>query len=403
MWIAVALGVGCGATPTTPSPPPDPLVAKLVAILDDTLRQRPDDRVALYQRARMASEVGAPAGALPFLERLDALGWDVPFSPEHFETFAENARFRAVAGRVEARAVRVARSSVAFTVPEPDLIPEGIAVDPRTRTFYLGSIRKRKVLAIDAHGKVSTFVPPERDGLLGVLGIKVDPRADVLWVASYASRSMTGRAATPQRPGVFAFSLRDGTLRRRILFDEDGTQQPNDLAIAPDGTVFVTDSAGGRVLRIPADRDVIEVVTPPGALMYPNGIARATDGRLYVAHLGGIAIIDPLTGSVAPLPAAADVPLGGIDGLALEGDRLLAVQNGIGRPRMITIALGENGTRATTLTVLENDHAALEIPTTACVLDGALYTIANSQLRAFRNRDTPAKPLEPPRILRTPI
>jgi hypothetical protein len=381
----------------------DPLIARLLTVVDDALRAHPDDGVKLYQRAALSIEAGAPAEALPFVRRLDAIGWDIPLRPDIFDPLAADARFRELAARIEARAPRVHRSTIAFTVPEPDLIPEGIAVDPRTRTFYLGSIRKRKVLAIDARGAVSTFVPPGHGGLAGVLGVKVDTRADLLWVGSHASRSTDRATAGPQLAGVLAFSLRDGSLRRRILFDDDAPHLPNDLAIAPDGTAYVTDSTNGRVLRIPADRDAFEPITPPDALFYPNGIARAPDGRLYVAHLGGVAIVDPRSGSVTPLLTVPGAPLGGIDGLVLEGNALLAVQNGIGRPRMVSIALDATGTRATELVVLENDPAVLEIPTTACVLDGALYTIANSQLRAFRHGDTPSRPLEAPRILRTPL
>jgi hypothetical protein len=394
--------------PAQPSPRSgtaiDPLVARLLAVVDDALRAHPDDSVKLYQRAALSIEAGAPAEALPFLQRLDAIGWDIPLGPDTFGPLAGDARFRDLAARFEARAVRVHRSTVAFSVPEPDLIPEGIAVDPRTRTFYLGSIRKRKVLAIDARGAVSTFVPPGHGGVLGVLGVKVDTRADLLWVGSHASRSTAGLStAGPQRDGVLAFSLRDGSLRRRILFDDDAPHLPNDLAIAPDGIAYLTDSANGRVLRIPPDRDAFEPITPPDALVYPNGIVRAPDGRLYVAHLGGIAIVDPRSGSVTPLLTVPAAPLGGIDGLALEGNALLAVQNGIGRPRMVSITLDATGTRALKLVVLENDPSVLELPTTACVLDGALYTIANSQLRAFRNGDTPSHALEAPRILRTPL
>jgi hypothetical protein len=398
--IALAL-VACSGT-GAPAVPPDPM-ARLLAVVDQELRARPDDGVPLYQRAALSIEAGAPADALPFLQRLDAIGWDIPLRPDIFAPLADDRRFRELAARMEARAPRVHRSTVAFSVAEPDLIPEGIAVDPRTRTFYLGSIRKRKVLAIDARGAVSTFVAPGQGGLLGALGVKVDTRTDLLWVASHRSSSMAGRSAAAQPDGVLAFSLHDGSLRRRIVFDDDGPHLPNDFAIAPDGTVYLTDSVAGRVLRIPPDRDAFEPVTPPDALVYPNGIARAPDGRLYVAHLRGIAIVDPRSGSVTPMPTVPAAPLGGIDGLILDGGTLLAVQNGIGRPRMVAISLDASGARATKLTILENDPAVLEIPTTACLLDGALYTIANSQLRAFRHGDTPSRPLEAPRILRTPL
>ena len=415
--LAAGSGTGSAAAPPpaapTPRPPAQPspsagaggdLVARLLAGIDDELRARPDDGVPLYQRAALSVEAGAPADALPFLRRLDAIGWDIPLRPDMFIPLADDARYRELAARVEARAQRVHRSEVAFSVNEPDLIPEGIAVDPRTRTFYLGSIRRRKVLAIDARGAVSTFVSPGQGGLLGALGVKVDTHADLLWVASHGSRSTAGgSSAADQRDGAFAFSLRDGSLRRRIVFDDDAPHLPNDFAIAPDGTAYLTDSAAGRVLRIPPDRDAFEPVTPPDALVYPNGIARAPDGRLYVAHLRGIAIVDPRSGTVTPMPTVPAAPIGGIDGLILEAGALLAVQNSIGRPRMVSITLDATGTRATKLTILENDPAVLEIPTTACVLDGALYTIANSQLRAFRHGDTPSHPLEAPRILRTPL
>jgi hypothetical protein len=54
--------------------------------------------------------------------------------------------------------------------------------------------------------------------------------------------------------------------------------------------------------------------------------------------------------------------------------------------------------------VLENDRAALELPTTACATGGAMYSIANSQLNAFSSDGESGAPaLEAPRILRTPL
>jgi sugar lactone lactonase YvrE len=405
--VVIAALLGCGGSRSSSGTPPavDPLIARLLVAVDESLRARPDDGVLLYERAALSVAAGSVADALPFIERLDAIGWDVPLRPDDYRPLAGHPRYRALARRIDARARRVSRSAVAFTVAEPDLIPEGIAVDPRTGTFYLGSIRKRKVLAIDAQGGVSTFVPAGRGGLLSALGIKVDTGRDLLWVGSHASRSMIGHTPEAGRAaGVLAFALADGSLRRQVRFGDGASHLPNDMAIAADGAVYVTDSTAGRVFRIPPDRDVFEPVTPPAALVYPNGIALAPDGRLYVAHVLGIAILDPRSGAVKPMETVPAAPLGGIDGLLLDRGSLLAVQNGIGRPRMVSIALDPTGERATGLTVLENDPAALELPTTACATGGALYTIANSQLRAFSG-ERPADPgtLLAPRILRTPL
>ena len=52
-----------------------------------------------------------------------------------------------VLSRPQSPDARAPASETAFLLTERDLIPEGIALDPRTWTFYLGSFRKAKILA----------------------------------------------------------------------------------------------------------------------------------------------------------------------------------------------------------------------------------------------------------------
>jgi sugar lactone lactonase YvrE len=366
----------------------------MVAALDEALAARPRDAVLLYLRA-----AAAPADALPYLERMDALGWDVPLLPREFEPLLDDARYQAIAARIAARAPRIARSEVAFTLDDPQLIPEGITADPRTGTFYVGSLRKRTVLAIDASGKATTFAGAG-DGLRAVVGLEVDAARDLLWVTSWSSTSHEG--AKPGASEVIAFQIADGTVARRVRFPDEGEHLPNDVTIADDGTVFVTDSAGGGVYRVDGDR--LAPVVPAGTLAYPNGIALAPDGALHVAHGTGLARIDPASGVLERVEAAGGVLLGGIDGLVRDGDRLLAVQNGLGEGRVVALALDERGLRVTGLTVLENDPAALAIATTTCVAGGALYTVANAQLDALGPDGLRADAeLTPSRVLRTPL
>jgi hypothetical protein len=206
------------------------------------------------------------------------------------------------------------------------------------------------------------------------------------------------------RAELTAFSLADGTQRRRIAFTA-GTDPHllNDIAIASDGTLYVTDSEAGAVWRVPADRDVFEPVAPSGTFAYPNGIVLATPDRLLVAHGTGLAAIDVAGGKISRFDNAPGIPLGGIDGLLIEGRTLYAVQNGLGVPRLVAIELDDAVTRATKLTVLENQ--LLELPTTSALFNGALYTIANAQLDALGpggvlRKD---KTLHDPKVLRTPL
>jgi xanthosine utilization system XapX-like protein len=401
-WLAIALGCRA-AGPTKPAAAVNPVLVTVLAEVDEALVGQPTDGVLLYQRASIMLPLGAkPAEVVPFLERLDASGWNIPLADADFGALVGDARYRELAARIAARAPHASRSAVAFSVPGSDLIPEGIAVDPTSGTFYLGSLHKRTIVAIDPSGVSRRFVPERQDGLLGVTGVKVDPARGVLWAASHASHSMEGRQPGGRDiDGVYAFALADGSLRRRAVFSDGGDHLANDLAIATNGTAYLTDSASGAVYRVPPDHDVLEIVVPPRTFAYPNGLALADDGHLYVADAIGIALVSLDTHSVKRVTAPPLVALGGIDGMVLQGNQIFAVQNSIGQPRIVAIAI--EGDRATGLTVLENAPDALAQPTTTCLWQGALYTIANAQLNAFGPEGLrPGQTLADPQILRTP-
>ncbi|MBA3555973.1 MAG: hypothetical protein H0W29_14595, partial [Gemmatimonadales bacterium] len=57
--------------------------------------------------------------------------------------------------------------SVAFTVSETDLVPEGIAWDPTSRSLFLSSTYRRKIVRIDSLGRATDFVREGQDGLGG--------------------------------------------------------------------------------------------------------------------------------------------------------------------------------------------------------------------------------------------
>src|SRR6185369_17732903 len=64
-------------------------------------------------------------------------------------------------------------AETAFRLVEKDLIPEGITYDPSTKSFYIGSINKRKIVKVSENGNVSDFIPSGQDGIGEVLGLKV--------------------------------------------------------------------------------------------------------------------------------------------------------------------------------------------------------------------------------------
>ena len=130
---------------------------------------------------------------------------------------------------------------MAFTIPEPDLVPEGIAHDPTTGTFFVGSTYKRKIVAVDRNGTARDFTTEGQDGLLGVVGMKVDVARRRLWAAAGdagVNMPMKGMdARTRGRSGVFMYDVETGKRLRRYLLDAPGEEHfLNDLVVAPSST-----------------------------------------------------------------------------------------------------------------------------------------------------------------------
>ena len=85
-----------------------------------------------------------------------------------FDSLRDSDAFKKLAGKIEAVRAPVANSSVAFTIPEKDLIPEGIAYDPVGGRFYIGSLHKAKIVSLDRDGRSRDFKREREDGLFGV-------------------------------------------------------------------------------------------------------------------------------------------------------------------------------------------------------------------------------------------
>src|SRR5690242_16597847 len=65
------------------------------------------------------------------------------------------------------------KTEIAFRIPEKELIPEGITYDAATRTFFVSSINRRKIVKVDEQKRTSDFVSSSQDGIGEVLGLKV--------------------------------------------------------------------------------------------------------------------------------------------------------------------------------------------------------------------------------------
>jgi sugar lactone lactonase YvrE len=375
-----------------------------ISRLEDELRTAPGHGGVLFRLARERALQGDAVGSIRDLGLAVATGLDFEIEAESAFLPLRNRRdFMDLLDRALDQRVVVHASTVAFRVPETDLIPEGLAHDPVSGEFFLGSIHKRKIVRIGADGKARDFTASGQDGLSEVLGMKVDAKRRLLWVMTAA-----GKAAGAQEgwSAAYAYDLGNGQVARRYSLNT-GKHLFNDLALAADGRVFLTDSEAGAVWRIDPGKDALVPLVPARRLNYPNGIALSADERrLYVTDFAsGISMVDPTTGDVRPLPHPPDVSLHGIDGLYWHESGLIGVQNGAGTERIVRYRLGPEGARVVALDVLESHNPLFAIPTTGAIVGGDFYYIANSLLNRLGpdGRLKPYARLEPAVILKAPL
>jgi tetratricopeptide (TPR) repeat protein len=357
--------------------------------------QKPDIH---YQVAVVQAILGDSQGALGHLKKALSLGFPLGELAKSFDVIKETPGYREVTAMLEALKKPVGNSRVAFTIPERDLLPEGIAYDPGDGSFYLGSLWKNKIIKVSPEGKASDFTGENQDGLRSVSGLKVDPERRVLWAASLVSQPWA--KSRPDEAGwsaVFKYDLGTGKLVKKFEFEDKGTAHLlNDLAITRSGDVFVTDSIRNEVYAIFHDGDSLESFFRSDEFMYTNGIALGGDDRtLYVASPGnGVYMINIASKECRPLSHPETMTLTGIDGLYFFENSLVAVQPGL--DRVSRYYLNPGGDAVERLEIIEAHNPLFNFPTTGTIAGEWLYYIANSQAYSFNPDGTlfPAEKLK---------
>jgi hypothetical protein len=211
-----------------------------------------------------------------------------------------------------------------ITIDDTKVFPESLSSDA-AGNIYIGSSAKGLVYrAAPGADKAMAFIPAGTSGMHDVYGVLADEHSHTLWVCS------TDDAAHVDT-SLMAFNLPDGKFKMRYPFP-GGAGMCNDIAIAPDGAVFVSDTMRASVYRLaPGVAALTEYVSNP-ELQAVDGLVFTRDGKLYVNiysssrlfRLGGTA------GKVTVTPIATSQSLKNPDGMRLapNGDILMVEGQG---------------------------------------------------------------------------
>src|SRR5262245_15423228 len=175
-----------------------------------------------------------------------------------------------------------ARTEITFA--DGRIFPESVT-STTDGTLYFGSLGLDSVYrATPKSSRAEVWIQPKSNGLQSVTGVLADEPAGVLWVCASATGGRGG-APVVGETALKAFNLKDASFKASYAFPGNGFC--NDMAAAPDGTVYVTDTTGARVLRLKKNAAALDVWAADKALLNTaDGIAILADGAVYVNSVG---------------------------------------------------------------------------------------------------------------------
>jgi sugar lactone lactonase YvrE len=279
------------------------------------------------------------------------------------------------------------------TTSAKDIIPEGIAIHEASERIFVSSINRHKIIIVKPNGNTSDFITPGQDGFMEGLGMKVDTINQLLWATSVQKEDSLYISK------VHAFDLRNGKTKFSFALKDTSSHLLNDLVIAENGEIFITDTYYGGLYRIAKDRKSLQLFVKDSLLKYPNGIEQLDDDRLVVAtYSNGPVIIQLKSKSVSKLKGARDVTISkGLDGLVFQKNKLYGVYNAAdsqSQNAIIEYTLTESRDSIASERVMERGNKHFHDPTTAAAASGKLYVIANSYLTEYNGNKGSTRGIE---------
>lgn len=273
-------------------------------------------------------------------------------------------------------------------LPGTDIYPESVVVDQASGDFYVGSVKHGTLFRgrVGDPSAISVFSPAGAGGRSMATGL------------SYRNgRLAVGGRQTGQ---IFVYDTATGRQLASLHNGRQGTDQTflNDVAFAPDGSAYVTDSVQPVLYRIVPEGEGYRLTTfltfADGPVRYTaaagapginiNGLAVTADGRYLLINKrneNALFRVNLDTRAIIRVETAADM-FNTADGLFLDGETLYAAQN---TPRAVGVArFSADFSRAT----LERNipHPSFAFPTSVARYRNRLLVVSAQ----FDTRGSPA-------------
>lgn len=263
-----------------------------------------------------------------------------------------------------------------YVLDEKDLVPEGIAYSKKNNAFYLTSVAKSKIIAVDKNsGEQTDFISANEFGYQPGVGILVDDQRNLV-------HAIGGYARMPDSLSAL-YTFHSSTQKLLKRYNAAPGDFLNDLIQDSDGNLYVTNSEGASVFILKPGTDSLELFYESPEIQFPNGIAISDDQtKLYIASFEkGVRILDISTRRLVNEADSLGISQG-IDGLEFYKGHLYAIQNGSRANGFNFRKLVLNSTQdgIIDMEIIDSGNPDLYVPLTFAVAGNEAIVIGNSNL-----------------------
>jgi sugar lactone lactonase YvrE len=279
-------------------------------------------------------------------------------------------------------------AGAAAKAPPANVTIEGSRVYPESLTsdaagnLYNGSNAGTIYRAVKGSTMARPWIVPNpENGLRSLFGVFADDKRGWLWACDNPNifKRETGKSV------LRAFDLRTGQPRAGYDFPTDVPAACNDIAVAKDGTLWVTETLAGRIFVVrPGERTLTLFAASPD-LVGVDGIAIAGDGAIYINNVRKQLfqrVERKADGSFDNLTTlTTSLPLNGPDGLrALGGNRFIQGEGPGGRVALVQV-MGNTATITPIASGLDGPVGVTVTGRTAYAIEGKIGYMMDPKLK----------------------
>ncbi len=243
-----------------------------------------------------------------------------------------------------------AASAAEILIVDAKSQPESLTVAPGG-VLYVGSASTPFVYKVRPGSTAAEkFVDASAEGTgTFFFGMLADTASNTLWACQLTP--VPGATPVKRHTALRGFDLSTGV--QKLRWDLPGDNSTcNDFSGGPDKALYITDTANGKIYKLPAGATSAELFLEHRTLNGVDGIT-FLDGTLYVNNVVFNKLyripVDAAGKAGQPVDIWMDQPVKGPDGMRAVHGKLLVAENGSGKIDFITV----NGDKAS-ITVIKD-------------------------------------------------